>query len=586
MANYYLEHTGSQLDEAIRKVNSGFKDVSSVTAIASDVLIGKQIIGADGSVIHGSLNTDDYYNNGYDLGHDVGYNEGHATGFDEGRDVGHDEGYNEGYSEGYEAGYNAEKPYMMELEYIQSSGTQYIDTGFKPNSNTRVLIDTEVISSGTTFLFGSRHNSSANSTSYSFSMVQISGTSLRSDYGSSETEISLNPIQRLIIDKNKNITTINGTSVSATTQTFQGSYNLCLFTVNTAGTINSTKTSARLYSCQIYDNGILVRDYIPVLDWNGVACLFDKVNQTLVYNSGTGKFGSNRYTPLEYIESTGTQYIDTGFTPDDNTKIEIEFSIVDTTTNAFVYGARPSAWGAGMFTLPWLSAGNFQPTFNSAYTDLKPNSAEWYVGGHDHNTITLNGTSVTIADATFTSPCTMYLFASNNAGAASSIGKFKVRRASIYDNGTLVRDYVPCLDSNGVPCLYDKVNKTFTYNKGTGTFKYPGSTPSVNSIKTTGSYDSASYHGEYWAAIDNNGTLLLVVNGGTNTSYESIYFTTSSIPSGVTFLKQSYYSYSSMSVSVPYVAVFSGITSSVDITLNFSGVNSSSDYVTCTVTIT
>ena len=110
--------------------------------------------------------------------------------------------------------------------------------------------------------------------------------------------------------------------------------------------------------------------------------------------------------------------------------------------------------------------------------------------------------------------------------------------------------------------------------------------PTVKSITPGGSYDGASYHGDYWAAIDANGNLLLVVEGGTSTSYESIYFTAASVPTGVTLVDQSYYSYSSMTASKPYVAIFSGVTTSVDIALNFSGTNTSSDYVTCQVTIT
>ena len=32
----------------------------------------------------------------------------------------------------------------MELEYIESTGTQYIDTGFKPNQDTRVILDVQL----------------------------------------------------------------------------------------------------------------------------------------------------------------------------------------------------------------------------------------------------------------------------------------------------------------------------------------------------------------------------------------------------------------------------------------------------------
>lgn len=108
----------------------------------------------------------------------------------------------------------------------------------------------------------------------------------------------------------------------------------------------------------------------------------------------------------------------------------------------------------------------------------------------------------------------------------------------------------------------------------------------VKSITTSGTYDSATYHGNYFAAIDTNGKLLLSVVGGTSTSYESIYFRVTSLPSGVSLAGQSYYSYASMTASLPYVAIFSGLTGSVNIALNFSGVNSSSDWVACDVTIT
>lgn len=176
-----------------------------------------------------------------------------------------------------------------QVEYIESSGTQYVDTGFAPNNNTRIESDIVVTTGGTSFLFGARNNSSANATSNSFSMPQISGTSLRSDYGSVESSISISPVQRLKIDKNKNVTTINGTTVTATTQTFSCTYNLVLLAVNTAGTI-SAKISAKLYACRIYDNGTLIRDYVPCTNQTGVGGLYDLVENKFYPNNGTGEF--------------------------------------------------------------------------------------------------------------------------------------------------------------------------------------------------------------------------------------------------------------------------------------------------------
>lgn len=40
------------------------------------------------------------------------------------------------------------------------------------------------------------------------------------------------------------------------------------------------------------------------------------------------------------------------------------------------------------------------------------------------------------------------------------------------ESNRLVQDLRPCLDTKGVPCMYDEVSKRYLPNKGTGTFKY------------------------------------------------------------------------------------------------------------------
>ena len=42
--------------------------------------------------------------------------------------------------------------------------------------------------------------------------------------------------------------------------------------------------------------------------------------------------------------------------------------------------------------------------------------------------------------------------------------------SALYDNDVLVRDFIPVLDSNGTPCMLDKVEGKFYYNQGTGQF--------------------------------------------------------------------------------------------------------------------
>lgn len=50
MANYYMEHTGEELDEAIGYVLDNYKDVTPVTATAGDVVLGKTIVTPTGVV--------------------------------------------------------------------------------------------------------------------------------------------------------------------------------------------------------------------------------------------------------------------------------------------------------------------------------------------------------------------------------------------------------------------------------------------------------------------------------------------------------------------------------------------------------
>ena len=48
----------------------------------------------------------------------------------------------------------------------------------------------------------------------------------------------------------------------------------------------------------------------------------------------------------------------------------------------------------------------------------------------------------------------------------------KIYYCKIYDNNQLVGDFVPALDENNVPCLYDKVSSQYFYNTGAGTLGY------------------------------------------------------------------------------------------------------------------
>lgn len=173
-----------------------------------------------------------------------------------------------------------------ELAYIQSTGTQYIDTGFKANNNTRVVADAQFVStSSPQVLFGGR--TSAGSKNYT---LMLTDGVFRSNYNGTYTQTwSVGLTTKRTFDKNKETTTIDGTSQSYTNATFQCDYNLLLFALNNAGTVQ-WYSSVRLYSCQVYDNGTLIRDYVPCINPDGVVGLYDLVTAVFFGNSGTGQF--------------------------------------------------------------------------------------------------------------------------------------------------------------------------------------------------------------------------------------------------------------------------------------------------------
>ena len=123
----------------------------------------------------------------------------------------------------------------------------------------------------------------------SFVLWKISEYAFRSDYNSSTSNISVTPAGRHIIDKNKNTCTIDDITITHTAGTFQSSYNLVLFGNNGLGTIDSRKVCAKLYSCQVYDNDTLIRNYVGI-NYDDSIGLWDLVNKVFYPNLGTGSF--------------------------------------------------------------------------------------------------------------------------------------------------------------------------------------------------------------------------------------------------------------------------------------------------------
>ena len=156
----------------------------------------------------------------------------------------------------------------QEVEYLESTGTQYIDTGYFPNSNTKVEIKFMGLDNNPTGalpLFGSRTSAETKS----FTVFYTTGSIGRIDYGvysgSNPTiKFNNNTIHTFIKDKEKNY--LDGVyKNSSDSADFSCDYSMYINNVNTSDSSFSKLFSSRLYYTKIYDNDLLVRNLVPVI---------------------------------------------------------------------------------------------------------------------------------------------------------------------------------------------------------------------------------------------------------------------------------------------------------------------------------
>lgn len=179
-------------------------------------------------------------------------------------------------------------PYDAEIEYLQSSGTQYIDTGYYPNDAT-VLSAKYYNQPSNQCPFAARW-SGANT--YDTFGVFVGIDEQIVYYG----RVSDSKVNRISISNSKNIELdidltqikINDITISITRGSFVSTYTMYVFAMNVMGTA-SFNSQAKLYKMTIKENNTTIFDFIPVRKGQ-VGYLYDKVSGQLFGNSGTGSF--------------------------------------------------------------------------------------------------------------------------------------------------------------------------------------------------------------------------------------------------------------------------------------------------------
>ena len=377
------------------------------------------------------------------------------------------------------------------FEYLQSSGTQWIDTGVYGHMNHTyeiVFQQVDAVNYRTWGVFGQ-----SSYIGYNMSFTYGSSTSWMLRW--ENTSNSQRYISVATIDTNRHTLKIQNGEVyfdgiskgtpAGHNSGFSINYNLYLFTINPANTTPSTNTKCKIYEYKdIDENNNLIRHLIPC-QYNGQYGMWDLVEDKFYGNKGTGAFTVGpeiaNYDEIEklivpstllpsgielydYIESNGTQYI---HIPNSSpiVKTEISFALTQRNTN------QDTILSLNGNQCYWQQSTGAQKVWNSngsagtvVYTVNTRISAVYEITSTS-TTIQINGGTVQSITKYFdTSGIYICAWKTPNYFASA-----KLYSCQISENTIITHNLLPCTYF-GEPGMWDTVTKQFYKNQGTGQF--------------------------------------------------------------------------------------------------------------------
>ena len=359
------------------------------------------------------------------------------------------------------------------VEYIESTGTQYIDTGLKGNLETKIesKVYSAKIDSTSGYCIAGDFTTSSKAITMPFNFTNSGLYSRFGDKAITGGIQQQDGTYTFAVDKVGYY--VDGTKIADlnTTTDFTTSGTMMLFGFTGLG---RNYLVGKMYYCKIWDNNALVRDYIPAIDETGKGYMFDKVSHTIYDNAGTGIF---KYPPVEveYLQSSGTQYIDTPATFKDTDTVEFKGALLTLTSDKFCMS--PTTWNAGNNRFSML--GYYSPSLGVAFgsqgtpsTIFVPNLVDT-----DVHTVRFEDRKFTMLDTgSVYNPTSAVTFANETDGIKMFYGYNAPTSCKFYyykhwRDGAMKYNFVAAL-CNGVAGLYDKVNNIFYPNNGTGDFTY------------------------------------------------------------------------------------------------------------------
>ena len=209
----------------------------------------------------------------------------------------------------------------------------------------------------------------------------------------------------------------------------------------------------------------------------------DLLNYKIFGNSVSQARLPQEYQEVEYIQTTGTQHIDSGVLLVSGLKMIVDWVYQDSDSgNNYTgghIGSPGNRWLIGSQRKEYycfaIGASNVSSEFKFGNRDVL--EAYW---GNKSSYLIVNDVKSTLIkweNYTFTDEpnYTFYMGATNRDGNPALKPKLTIYSWKFYQDDVLVRDFIPCYrKSDGEIGMYDLVTKTFYTNAGTGTITVTG----------------------------------------------------------------------------------------------------------------
>ncbi len=180
----------------------------------------------------------------------------------------------------------------------------------------------------------------------------------------------------------------------------------------------------------------------------------------------------SEYTQVDYIESHGTEYIDTNVTGEATWNLKIQYTSIKKTTQILLGRSSSAGYWFGILNTDnngvyGFGTDNKVDIVGTTLVEAIINTSNTNISG------IINNQNITPRNITDFS----YLNNNYQLFKATKFSQFlsncKLFSTKCYQNNILIRDFIPCYrNSDNEVGLYDLVNDVFYTNQGTGAFTY------------------------------------------------------------------------------------------------------------------